>query len=56
MRIYNEEKDCIISDNDKALVQSQFMKAHKCNADMSGVLKCEEALEIMSVFFVLLSS
>ena len=33
--------------NDKALVQSQFMKAHKCNADMSGVLKCEEAMEIL---------
>ena len=33
--------------DDKALVQSQFMKAHKCNADMSGVLKCEEAMEIL---------
>lgn len=33
--------------NDNVLVQSQFMKVHECNADMSGVLKCEEAMEIL---------
>ncbi len=33
--------------NDNALVQTRFMKAHKCNADMSGVLKCEESMEIL---------